>query len=55
MDDLFILLQMPTPRLKFVTNRMRQESSIVPHGNRVYYLATTFEVGLKFTFYYITE
>lgn len=44
MDDLFVLLRMPTNRLSYLTNKTILESKIVPHGNRVYYFAANFEV-----------
>jgi len=50
MDDLFVLLQMPMTKLVYLTKKTHLESTIVPHGNRVYYFASTFEVGI-YTFY----
>lgn len=44
MDDLFVLLQLPMKRLVYLTKKTHLESKIVPHGNRVYYFASTFEV-----------
>ncbi|KAF0770243.1 transcription termination factor, mitochondrial [Aphis craccivora] len=43
MDDLFVLLQLPMKRLVYLTKKTHLESKIVPHGNRVYYFASTFE------------
>ncbi|NP_001280396.1 uncharacterized protein LOC100165527 [Acyrthosiphon pisum] len=43
MDDLFVLLQMPMTKLVYLTKKTHLESTIVPHGNRVYYFASTFE------------
>uniref|UniRef100_A0A2S2PSK2 Transcription termination factor, mitochondrial n=1 Tax=Schizaphis graminum TaxID=13262 RepID=A0A2S2PSK2_SCHGA len=43
MDDLFVLLQMPMTKLVYLTKKTHLESKIVPHGNRVYYFASTFE------------
>jgi len=50
MDDLFVLLQMPMIKLVYLTKRYQSESKIVPHGNRIYYFASTFEVWM-YTFY----
>lgn len=44
MDDLFVLLKMPTNKLVQLTRKTILESKIVPHGNRVYYFAANFEV-----------
>jgi len=44
MDDLFVLLQLPMPKLIYLTKKTMWESKIVPHGNRIYYFATNFEV-----------
>lgn len=44
MDDLFVLLRMPTNKLSHLTSKTILESNIVPHGNRVYYFAANFEV-----------
>lgn len=44
MEDLFVLLQLPLFKLSYYTRKTLIESSIVPHGNRVYYFAENFEV-----------
>lgn len=53
MDDLFVLLQMPTKKLFYITKKIKSESSIVvPHTNRVYYFAENFEVWIYYVFFY---
>jgi len=46
MDDLFVLLQMPLTKLVYLTRKTISESSVVPHGNRVYYFSENFEVQI---------
>lgn len=44
MDDIFVFLQLPVMKLAYITKRTINESNTVPHGNRVYYFSTNFEV-----------
>lgn len=44
MDDLFVLIRIPTKKLSYLTSKTILESNVVPHGNRVYYFAANFEV-----------
>lgn len=47
MDDLFVLLQMPMTKLVYLTKKTHLESTVIPHGNRIYYFASSFEVWMN--------